>query len=143
MPIKKIKKIILSLFTVSEPTYRIYYALDAEGCKDYWRKKLNLPATVLHHAYFGGCYGRQVYVDFDCHGNPYEKSDEMFMGDLLQYYFPSALWAQGKYKIREKRRTTYEDGEIVWLNQDQWDLGRQCCPEDWLDDINDAGLGAD
>jgi len=56
------------------------------------------------------------------------------MGELTPIYYPGAAWAEGKYRIRERRPKSYEEGALIPLH-DVWDIKRGCCPPGWLDEI--------
>lgn len=119
---------------VSEPTSRVYWNVNTEECVEYWRKKMDLPPLIWFPAYYSGCVNRQAYIFFDCHGKPLERSTERFMGDELKHYYPELLWADGKYKIREKMRTKFPEGVPIY-EHNEWDMKRECCPPDWMRDI--------
>ena len=108
--------------------------MNVPNCWAYWREFYNYPVGY-HPIIAGNCRAdRQIYILFDCHGDPMVENVEMPYGELLKVYWPDAAWAQGKWKIWTQNRSFMPEGELIPLHNEV-DIVNQCCPEDWIDEI--------
>jgi len=138
--VEGVKVLLFALGFGVEPSYRIYYDIDSEACIKYWKKHYGV--ALESYMALPGCYNRQLYINLDCHYDPWEKSDEIIFGDLMQHYFPDALWAMGKYKLRESKRTKFPHDTIIPL-RDEIYIAARCCPPEWMNEILGEGGGPD
>ena len=131
---KGLRKIILRLSGDWEPTYKMFFSLDVPRCEAYWREFYNFPIGY-HPLISSSCRAdRQIYILFDCHGDPMVPTTEMPYGHYLPIYWPDAAWAQGKWAIYSSYRTHYPHGEL-WPLHNEVDIVKRCCPQDWIDEI--------
>jgi len=131
-----VKRLLFRLGGGREPSYAMYFDIDSEACVAYWKAHYGL--SLKQYMALPGCYNRQLHVNFDCHGDPMTPSTDKPFGDLIEYYFPDAAWAQGKWHLYETKFTRFEAGILIPY-RNEYDIAAGCCPPEWMNEI----LGAD
>ncbi len=135
-----VKKLIFRIGGGTEPSYKMYFDIDSNACVKYWKDHYGI--SLDRYMSLPGCYNRQLHVNFDCHGDPMVPTTDRPFGDLIDFYFPDAAWAQGKWQLIETKHTKHETGILI-PNTNEYDIAANCCPPEWMNDIMGDEEGPD